>query len=137
MAGSRETSTQSCPYVGIADDPASHYAFPEGAHRCFAMAKPRALDLSYQASYCLSSNHTACRRYIEAQARERAARRREVGRGGRRGAAVLGALARAMVVVVIAVVVLIGVSLGRAMIDDSARAGPSSPPSTTAPAVAP
>ncbi len=59
-----------CPYLGLAADPGSHYAYPHEAHRCYAPpvggAPPAAqsIDLEYQVTYCLAAGHTACSRYV-------------------------------------------------------------------------
>lgn len=63
---------RACPYLGIADDPATHFAFPNPANRCFCPASPgkgahAAVDLQHQQSYCLSPRYSACTIYQKAE----------------------------------------------------------------------
>ena len=52
-----------CPYLGLADDPATHFAFPSGAQRCYAGSRPATIDLPKQARDCLTAAHVTCPRY--------------------------------------------------------------------------
>ena len=54
---------QVCPYLGLAGDPATHYAQPSGAHRCHAAGWHDAIDATKQARDCLTAQHVACPRY--------------------------------------------------------------------------
>ncbi len=56
-----------CPYLGLPDDPRSHFTFPDRAHRCWAKKKPADIDPGYQASFCLGESHTACERFRSAE----------------------------------------------------------------------
>jgi LysM repeat protein len=55
-----------CPYLGVVDDPASHFSFPEPSQRCAATRKPSRINLSYQTNFCLSERHVECPRYRSA-----------------------------------------------------------------------
>jgi LysM domain len=52
-----------CPYLGLADDPASHFAFPSSAQRCHAARASSHIEADKQARDCLTSNHLTCSRY--------------------------------------------------------------------------
>ncbi len=52
-----------CPYLGLADDPDTHFAFPSGAQRCHATSRPFTIDASKQARDCLTAQHVDCPRY--------------------------------------------------------------------------
>ena len=52
-----------CPYLGLADDPDSHFAFPSGAQRCHATARPSTIEVAKQARDCLTAQHISCSRY--------------------------------------------------------------------------
>jgi LysM repeat protein len=54
---------QVCPYLGISDDPATHYAFPSVAHRCYASDRPITLESEKQARDCLTGQHVTCSLY--------------------------------------------------------------------------
>ncbi len=61
-----------CPYLGLADDPATHFAFATIAHRCGSPRGPREIGLTYQASVCLAANYPTCRRFSDAPPRPEA-----------------------------------------------------------------
>jgi LysM repeat protein len=52
-----------CPYLGLVDDPVTHFAFPSTAQRCHSARRAVAIDLTKQARDCLTSQHLACSRY--------------------------------------------------------------------------
>ena len=52
-----------CPYLGLADDPRTHFAFATTAHRCHSPSGPGRIEVSHQAALCLGANYPACRRY--------------------------------------------------------------------------
>jgi hypothetical protein len=54
---------QACPYLGLSDDPATHYAFASGAHRCLAASQPITIEPAKQARDCLTSRHITCPLY--------------------------------------------------------------------------
>lgn len=62
-APSGATTDQACPYLGLAGDPASHFAFPSGAQRCHAGGHPTPLAPAKQARDCLTSQHVTCPLY--------------------------------------------------------------------------
>jgi LysM repeat protein len=53
-----------CPCLGLADDPETRAAYPRTDHIC-TLPGAAALTLSWQQSFCLSSQHSMCR-YFEA-----------------------------------------------------------------------
>jgi hypothetical protein len=54
-----------CPYLGLANDPASHFSFPETTHRCYASGQESFVTLEHQSTFCLAHEHPACSRFIE------------------------------------------------------------------------
>jgi LysM repeat protein len=68
-AASPASTTQSanpivCPYLGVADDPRTHFVFPTTAHRCFSGSHREGIEVSHQAALCLSGQYLTCRRYV-------------------------------------------------------------------------
>lgn len=61
--GSAMDPSNACPYLGILEDPATHFAFPSTAQRCHATPKPSRIDLAKQARDCLTAQHVGCPRY--------------------------------------------------------------------------
>jgi LysM repeat protein len=53
-----------CPFLGLAADPASHFDFPSSEHRCRSAASPVYVELAHQGTYCLTSRHVSCARYV-------------------------------------------------------------------------
>ena len=53
-----------CPYLGLADDPRTHFAFATTAHRCHSGARPERIEVSHQATLCLGADYPACPRYV-------------------------------------------------------------------------
>jgi len=53
-----------CPYLGLVDDPRTHFAFATGAHRCHSGSRPEGIEVSHQAALCLTAGYVACPRYI-------------------------------------------------------------------------
>ncbi|MBF6606026.1 MAG: LysM peptidoglycan-binding domain-containing protein [Chloroflexi bacterium] len=53
-----------CPYLGLADDPRSHFAFATAAHRCHSASRPERIEVTHQGSFCLSPDYPACGRYV-------------------------------------------------------------------------
>ncbi len=39
---------QSCPYLGLADDPETRFAYPSSAQRCHATDRPSIVDAAKQ-----------------------------------------------------------------------------------------
>lgn len=52
-----------CPLLGLAADPATHFTFAQGDHRCHARGRPKALAPDVQASRCLTAEFASCDRY--------------------------------------------------------------------------
>ena len=52
-----------CPYLGLTDDPQTHFAFPSSAQRCHASRRPAPIEGAKQARDCLTEAHVACPRY--------------------------------------------------------------------------
>lgn len=66
MAVPDPTLLRVCPFLGLPDDPGSHYSFPELGHRCHAKTKVIPLDLGYQATFCLGGGYQDCARFQKA-----------------------------------------------------------------------
>jgi hypothetical protein len=49
-----------CPYLGLVDDPETHFMFATPGHRCRVESTPAKISLPHQGSYCLTTEHTAC-----------------------------------------------------------------------------
>ena len=56
---------QSCPFLGLPDDRATHFTYPHPGHRCLAKRRAAEIELDYQAGYCLADSYTTCARYEE------------------------------------------------------------------------
>ena len=64
----RAAEAPSCPLLGLLDDQSSRFSYSSVGHRCYADGRPRAIDLSYQGSFCLVPTYTECPRYRAAAA---------------------------------------------------------------------
>ena len=53
-----------CPYLGLVDDPRTHFAFATTAHRCHSGSHPERIEVSHQGALCLSADYAACQRYV-------------------------------------------------------------------------
>ncbi|MHB8458941.1 MAG: LysM peptidoglycan-binding domain-containing protein [Candidatus Limnocylindrales bacterium] len=53
-----------CPYLGLAGDPRSHFAFATAAHRCHSGSRPERIEVAHQGSFCLGPGYPACERYV-------------------------------------------------------------------------
>jgi len=53
----------SCPFLGLADDPALSRTWPNRDHRCYAQAPAGAPDEAHQTAFCLSASHVDCPHY--------------------------------------------------------------------------
>ena len=51
---------QSCPYLGLADDDASRYPYPDPANCCHARDQVRPLTPAYQAKACFAGDWASC-----------------------------------------------------------------------------
>lgn len=50
-----------CPYLGTEEDPGTYHAFPSPHNCCWKAGEVGIVRAAYQARYCLSSRHLACR----------------------------------------------------------------------------
>lgn len=66
-------SLTACPYVGIAEDPATRFMEAHPAHRCFATVHPSAISEEQQNEYCLSSQYSLCETFGAMQGPARSA----------------------------------------------------------------
>jgi len=57
-----------CPFLGLPDDPVTRFSYASEDHRCWAAARPRAIDLPHQGAFCLVAAHPECPRYRAAPA---------------------------------------------------------------------
>lgn len=53
-----------CPYLGLAGDPRSHFAFATTDHRCYSGLAMKVISVTHQGSLCLSEKYAGCRRYV-------------------------------------------------------------------------
>lgn len=60
--------TQSCPYFGSPEDPATRFLFASPAGTCHRAEPPAAIALSHQQACCLTAQHTVCPVYQQSQA---------------------------------------------------------------------
>ncbi len=60
-----------CPYIGLVNDPTVMLSQATDAHRCYAPLLPRKPDEGEQQQYCLSSQYTQCKFFIEVDTSER------------------------------------------------------------------
>lgn len=49
-----------CPYLGLADDPATHCVSPSREHRCHRPNRPAHIALAHQAEICLAAGSASC-----------------------------------------------------------------------------
>ena len=62
-AGRHPAEAPICPLLGLLDDRSSRFSYSSVGHRCYADGRPRAIDLSYQGSFCLVATYPECPRY--------------------------------------------------------------------------
>ena len=65
-----------CPYLGLGEDPSTHFTFPDPEHLCFALGRSAAVDLVFQGTHCLTKEYPHCARFFAAE--ERSGRRVEL-----------------------------------------------------------
>ena len=53
-------NVRNCPYLGLEFDPTTYHAYPSGDNFCHKARQSGMVDLEYQATTCLSTNHTRC-----------------------------------------------------------------------------
>jgi hypothetical protein len=58
-------SPSACPWLGLADDRASRFSYPEKAHRCFATSQAMPVALEHQSAFCFGQRYQACSRFVE------------------------------------------------------------------------
>jgi hypothetical protein len=56
-----------CPYLGIDEDPATHFAVPESAHCCYALQPRRHIPETYQEERCLDYSYITCPVFVALQ----------------------------------------------------------------------
>jgi PAS domain-containing protein len=52
-----------CAYLGILDDPTTRHGYPTPSNFCHAAARPREVELDYQADTCLKGEWAGCPRF--------------------------------------------------------------------------
>jgi LysM repeat protein len=62
--GVDEPDAAACSFLGLVDDPRSHFTYPHPAHRCFAAKRAQTTDLHRQQEFCLTTEFVACDRYL-------------------------------------------------------------------------
>jgi LysM repeat protein len=100
-------SAATCPFLGIAGDPSSHYSFPESAHRCHAKRNAAPIALVYQANTCMRATHVHCAAYRTRMLAVAPSRARRAG----------AMLVRLGALLALTIGVLLAVAVGRAIID--------------------
>ena len=58
------TQPGTCPFLGFADNPDSHFSRPASLHRCFAAEPMQAVSIDQQRKLCLSGKHSICPRFL-------------------------------------------------------------------------
>jgi hypothetical protein len=59
-----------CPFLGLAEDPDSHFSYPEVSHRCFAAGQAAPTSREHQSAFCLTAEYPSCPRYLEPASRD-------------------------------------------------------------------
>jgi hypothetical protein len=49
-----------CPYLGLRDDPVTHFAWDNPEHHCHRVDPPQAIRINHQQGYCLSGRFETC-----------------------------------------------------------------------------
>lgn len=68
VADNQKIKPQHCPFLGTAEDRGSIMAFASDANACYRQDQLRAVELSYQRSYCLGPAHSECTLFLDDQA---------------------------------------------------------------------
>lgn len=55
---------QICPFLGLVEDRASRFSYPEAAHVCFAAKKAQTVSIEHQTELCFTSNFPTCARFV-------------------------------------------------------------------------
>jgi hypothetical protein len=58
---------QTCPYLGLKEDPTTALGFPSGGNHCFKTQPNSTIITSHQQEFCLSPNHISCPIYRQSQ----------------------------------------------------------------------
>lgn len=56
-----------CPHLGLKDDPASSYTYPNAANHCFHCRLASIPAFEHQGAFCLSNEHAACPVFAQAE----------------------------------------------------------------------
>lgn len=54
-----------CPYLGLSSDRDLRFSYPEAGHLCYAADRAAPIRLDHQSAFCLTSQHSACPRFVE------------------------------------------------------------------------
>lgn len=57
--------TTVCPYLGLQDDPHTHFAWPQPGHFCYHAEPPHSVDIQHQQTHCLKRAHSKCAVYSD------------------------------------------------------------------------
>lgn len=49
-----------CPYLGVQDDPASHYMWAKPGHFCYRVRPAQAINVRHQENFCMNGRYPAC-----------------------------------------------------------------------------
>jgi hypothetical protein len=49
-----------CPYLGVQDDPASHYMWAKPGHFCYRVRPSQAINIRHQENFCMNGRYPAC-----------------------------------------------------------------------------
>jgi hypothetical protein len=52
-----------CPFLGLQDDPHTHFGWPQANHFCYRADPPHSVIEQYQRSHCLNRGHLSCQIY--------------------------------------------------------------------------
>jgi hypothetical protein len=55
----------SCPHLGLQNDPATNFLYPDTSHRCYATGRARPVDEEHQEAFCLADCFSECPRYVK------------------------------------------------------------------------
>jgi LysM repeat protein len=60
-----QNSLKICPFLGITDDPASHYLYPRLDNHCYHAVPHQSVNIAYQQTFCLTSRYPKCIVYAQ------------------------------------------------------------------------
>ncbi len=52
-----------CPYLGVQDDPATHFAWAKPGQFCYRVRPPQAINVSHQENSCMNGRYPTCQVY--------------------------------------------------------------------------